>query len=47
MNGSPLVTTRRRDGAEAGFTLLEALVAVAILAMVIVPFLSMRTRAIR
>ncbi|MFO1052129.1 MAG: prepilin-type N-terminal cleavage/methylation domain-containing protein [Planctomycetota bacterium] len=32
--------------ADAGFTLLEALVAVAILAMVIIPFLSMRTRAI-
>lgn len=46
MNGSPLVAPRRGDGAEAGFTLLEALVAVAILAMVIVPFLSMRTRAI-
>lgn len=36
----------RSATAEAGFTLIEALVAVAILAMVIVPFLSMRTRAI-
>ena len=41
------VRAARGDGAaEAGFTLIEALVAVAILAMVIVPFLSMRTRAI-
>ncbi|MGE0141723.1 MAG: prepilin-type N-terminal cleavage/methylation domain-containing protein [Planctomycetota bacterium] len=41
-----MVTSSPSPRAETGFTLLEALIAVALLAMVILPFLGMRTRSL-
>jgi prepilin-type N-terminal cleavage/methylation domain-containing protein len=41
-----MVAAAPKSGAERGFTLLEALIAVALLAMVILPFLGMRTRSL-
>lgn len=41
-----MVGSAPKSSAESGFTLLEALIAVALLAMVILPFLGMRTRSL-